>query len=118
MVRYDDCIASIALRLFSISSEEAIDVSQRTVHGVSWKKTHFSLHHQFAAKLITQTVRKYMMTRRQRELEKQLRLLKEEHAAFVHHELTPLRKSHQETTLLAMWLAQQLKKAERQKQRE
>jgi hypothetical protein len=114
-VRYEDCVASIALRLFSITVYEAIDVSQRTVHGVRWKANHFSIHHQFAAKLLTRTVRKYLLTRRQRELEQQLKLLREEHAAFVQLELAPLRRSHQETTLLSSWLAQKLKKNERKR---
>ena len=112
-VRYEDCIASVALRLFSITVFEGIDVSQRTIHGVMWKGQHFSIHHQFAAKLLTRKVRQHLQSRRERELETQLRLLREEHATFVQVELNPLRRSHQETTLLAMWLAQKLKRERR-----
>lgn len=113
-VLYDDCIASLALRLFSITVEEAIIVSQRTVYGVTWSTNRFSVHHYFAAKLLTKRVRNYIATRRERLLESQLRDLRDQHAIFVEHEVMPLRRSHQEMAQITHWLADKLAE-ERQK---
>ncbi|CUG88146.1 voltage-gated ion channel protein, putative [Bodo saltans] len=104
-VRYEDCIGSLALRLFSLSTSEAIHVSQSTIHGVSWQQSHFSIHHEFAALMISRTYRRYQASRRERLLETQVRTLRDQHAIVVETELQPLRKAYHEAINLIRWMA-------------
>lgn len=104
-VRYEDCIGSLALRLFSLSTTEAIHVSQSTIHGVIWQHSHFSIHHEYAALMISRTYRRYQASRRERQLETQVRTLRDQHAIVVETELQPLRRAYHEAINLIRWMA-------------
>lgn len=63
-VRFEDCLASVALRLFSIPVAEAITISQRAVYGVTWSESEYCLHHEYAALKLTRWVRSVQQKRR------------------------------------------------------
>lgn len=62
--RYEDCLASIALRLFAVPVAEAIGVSQRAVFGVTWDENEYCIHHEYAANLLTRCVRRWLARRK------------------------------------------------------
>jgi hypothetical protein len=103
-VHYIDAIATIAFRLFCIPVADAIEASQRTSHGVTWKGRQLSVHQHFAAIKVTRAVRHYLNTRGERILAGELRELREQHAIMLDVEYEPLRRSHRDTTVLCRWL--------------
>ena len=112
MVHYDDVVASLALRLFCLSVDDGIFASQRTRYGVTWKANRFSIHHYYAAKLLTFRTRHYLNSRKERFLRKELQDLRDQHAAVVELEVRPLRRSHAQTIELTKWLLQQVAKGD------
>ncbi|CUG91984.1 voltage-gated calcium channel protein, putative [Bodo saltans] len=62
--RYDDCLASVAMRLFSLPVAEAVAASQTAIHGVTWSANDFCVHHEYAAGMITRNVRIFLKRRR------------------------------------------------------